>query len=407
MSSVLHFGGSISLSGRHMNPTCDIVMAVNYYAPYVSGLTDTARLVAESLAASGHRVVVVCCRHDSSLPVRETLNGVEVVRTRVIGRIGKGLISPAFIFQAIRHGRRSRVVNLHMPMIESGAIALGVRGIRLVLTYQCDISLPRGFINSLQTWVMDASNALAMAMADVIVPSSADYARFSRLKRAMREEKLVPISPPSRLQEGGSPKFRVGPGLHVGFLGRIVEEKGVEFLVDGFRALDDPNARLLIAGDFSTVAGGSVIDKVRRHIEGDPRIVLLGFLADSELADFYASIDIFALPSINSFEAFGIVQVEAMRVGVAALASNLPGVRTPVQNTGFGVIVEPRDASAITDGLKEIATQYFDREQHAAASSLFYSLERTSREYAEVFNLRPSSPPGGAHSEGFDGDRAK
>ena len=69
------------------------------------------------------------------------------------------------------------------------------------------------------------------------------------------------------------------------------------------------------------VAGGSVVERVRARIGDDSRIRLLGFLPTEALPDFYASIDAFAFPSVNSLEAFGLVQVEAMMVGVPVLAS--------------------------------------------------------------------------------------
>lgn len=77
-------------------------------------------------------------------------------------------------------------------------------------------------------------------------------------------------------------------------------------------------------------------------------------MPDEDLGDFYASLDVFALPSVNAFEAFGIVQVVAMLAGVPVLASDLPGVRIPVRETGFGIIVPPGDAAAITAGLRSL-----------------------------------------------------
>jgi glycosyltransferase involved in cell wall biosynthesis len=364
----------------------DVVMAVNYYAPYISGLTEAARIVAESLAAEGKRVLVVAGQHEAGLARREVINGVQVYRTPVVFRIGKGLISPMFVPAAIRFGRLARVVNLHMPMIESGAIAAGLRGTPIVATYQCDISLPASAFNSLQTSVMDVSNATAMSLAEAIVPSSHDYARASRLARFMPPGKEVPISPPTRLHEQGSPSFRRGPGMHVGFLGRLVEEKGLEYLVDGFRAFDDPDARLLIAGDYTKVAGGSVVDVVREKMGDDPRIELLGFLSDDELVDFYASLDVFALPSVNSFEAFGIVQVEAMKRGVVAIASDLPGVKTPIEETGFGIIVPRRDAEAITAALHDLRDSPRDREAGARIANERFSEAKTVAEYSALFD---------------------
>ena len=362
-------------------------MALNYYSPYVSGLTEAARMVAEALADSGQSVLVVTCQHRSDLPLRETINGVDVRRSRVMARLGKGLISPSFLLAAIRWGRRAKVVNLHLPMLESGVVALLSGRARRVVTYQCDIALPAGPLNWLQTRIMDLSSVLAFAAADVIVPSSADYGRHSRLRRWMPDRKLMPISPPTRLRQGGTPVYRSGDGIHVGFLGRIVEEKGLEYLVDGFRALPDPGARLLIAGDFENIAGGSIVGKVRRHIGDDDRVRLLGFLTDAELADFYASIDVFALPSVNSFEAFGIVQVEAMRLGVAALASDLPGVRTPVEETGFGVVIQRASSAAVTTGLQGLVASPPDKEHGAEATSARYSLDRTIADYRAAFGL--------------------
>lgn len=364
----------------------DVVMALNYYAPYVSGLTDAARLVAESLAASGRRVRVIAGRHASDLPREESINGVEVLRTDVVARIGKGLISPSFVGSVVEAGARADVVNLHLPMIESGLIAQRLsKKTPIVTTYQCDIALPPGVLNSIQTAVMDRSVALAMKHSAAIVPSSRDYADHSRLARLMQDSRTVPISPPTRLRNGGAPAFRETSGLHVGFLGRIVAEKGLEYLIDGFRDLDDPEARLLIGGGYD-VAGGSVIDRVHAHIGDDSRIRLLGFIAEDRLADFYASLDAFALPSVNSFEAFGIVQVEAMRVGVAAIASDIPGVRTPVSSTGFGAIVEPFSAPSVTSALRGISERPLDGASGAAETNERYSLEKTVGEYRRLFD---------------------
>jgi glycosyltransferase involved in cell wall biosynthesis len=247
---------------------------------------------------------------------------------------------------------------------------------------------------------MDASNRRAMKTAAAIVPSSLDYARASRLRARMSDSRTLEISPPTRLLPAGEPALRETAGLHVGFLGRLVEEKGIEYLVDGFRAFDDPDARLLIAGDYAKVAGGSVIERVRAHIGDDDRIRVLGFLPDDRLADFYASLDVFALPSINSFEAFGIVQVEAMKLGVAALASDLPGVRIPVQRTGFGRIVRRRNAADITAALQDLVQNRPDRTAGALAANAEYGLEKTTDEYEALFRRLAAGKPAAGEDEG-------
>jgi glycosyltransferase involved in cell wall biosynthesis len=363
----------------------DVVVALTYYAPYVSGVTEAARVTAEGLAARGERVLVVAGRHDPSTPRRERINGVDVLRTPVVARIGKGIVSPGFVPTVVTHARRARLLHMHLPMLEAGIIAASVRSTPIVATYQCDVTLPKGALNSIQVWALDRSHALALRRADAVVVTSEDYARSSRLWPAMAG-RVHALPAPAIDRSGGTPSFRSGTGLHVGFLGRIVEEKGLEFLVDGFRALKDPEARLLIGGDYTKVAGGSVVEKVRARIGDDPRITMLGFLDERDLPDFYASLDVFALPSINSLEAFGLVQVEAMMQGVPALASDCPGVRMPVMDTGFGRVVPPRDSAAITRALVELSEADIDRAAGARTARERYWAPSVIDRHRELFD---------------------
>ena len=360
------------------------MIALTYYTPYVSGLTNAARDLAEGLAERGKRVRVITTRHDASLPAEEVINGVRVTRTPVLAKFGKGAISPTFTKAVVDASRNAKVLNLHLPMLEAGPAAKLAK-CPVVVTYQCDVSLPPGAINKAQGAVVDASSRLAMKQSAAVTVTSEDYARHSRMWPSIAP-KMVEVPPPCRPVPAGQPSYRDGDGLHVGFLGRIVEEKGVEFLVDGFRALDDPDARLLIGGDFGAVAGGSVIDRVRRHIAGDSRIKLLGFVPDEKLGDFYASLDVFALPSVNAFEAFGIVQVVGMLNGVPALASDMPGVRIPVRETGFGRLVRVGDAADITAGLLELRKNPPDRDKGVAAAQERYSVPAVLDAFQELFD---------------------
>lgn len=362
-----------------------IVIGVNYYSPYVSGLTNVARDVAEGLASRGHAVTVVASQHDSSLPLDEVINDVRVRRCPVRLRIGKGVVSPSFVGTILEEAQSADAVNLHAPMLEAGLVArrLAQRGTPLMFTYQCDISLPPSVIGRMQALAMDASTRAAASRAFANVVSSADYAEHSRVAGSLAHRQVV-IAPGCHLRTGGSPSLRETEGLHVGFLGRIVEEKGIEYLVDGFAAYPDPDARLLLAGDFANVAGGSVIERVRERIGNDDRIRVLGFLDDARLDDFYASIDTFALVSVNAFEAFGIVQVEAMMAGVPAIASDMPGVRTPVQATGFGEIVPPRDPVAITEALARLQSSSYDAVAAAKLARDLYHVDRATDAYEEL-----------------------
>ena len=86
----------------------DVTVMLDYYTPYVSGLTEAARLTAEGLAARGWKVAVVCYQHDPELARHEVVNGVHVFRAPVLAKISRGFISPQLPLLAGRLAARRR-----------------------------------------------------------------------------------------------------------------------------------------------------------------------------------------------------------------------------------------------------------------------------------------------------------
>lgn len=56
-----------------MNQSYDLTVALTYYEPYVSGLTHTARCIAEGMVERGWRVAVIAAQHDPGLPDRKSV----------------------------------------------------------------------------------------------------------------------------------------------------------------------------------------------------------------------------------------------------------------------------------------------------------------------------------------------
>jgi glycosyltransferase involved in cell wall biosynthesis len=74
-----------------------------------------------------------------------------------------------------------------------------------------------------------------------------------------------------------------------------------------------------------------------------------------------------------------------MLAGVPALVSDLPGVRLPVQRTGFGRIVPPADVPALRDGLAHLRDDPPDPVAGRAAASEAFSVESVLDDYEAVF----------------------
>lgn len=345
--------------GRARRPR--LTVGLSYYTPYVSGLTDSAQRLNEALVERGWDVQVITTRYDDTLARHAVINGVGIRRCRRLFTVGKAAISPTFPVGLAREMRQSDVSLLHLPLPEAGFVAPTAPRGSLAVLYHCDPGSLRVPGEALVLSALDRSHRRAAERATLNITTSTDYRDHSRLADVLSTNSII-IPPPCVDRGVGTPRFREGSGPHIGFLGRIVPEKGVEYLVAAFRQLEDPNARLLIAGAFDDVAGGSAIRSVSQAVAGDPRVRFLGHLPEERLVDFYASLDAFVLPSVDSFEAFGIVQVEALMAGVPVVVSDLPGVRGVAPSLGAGASFPRRDASALHDALVDVVGQRIDRD---------------------------------------------
>ena len=361
-----------------------ILIVLNYYTPYISGVTEAARIEAEELAKDPNNTVTVVCSNHDKLPQEEYINNVRVIRTPVIMKISKGTVSPKFISTVRKLSKENDIVNIHLPMLEAGVIAKVVKSEKLIITYQCDINLPRSILNNFIIKVMDLSHKIAFKKAKRIVVSSLDYANSSRILNDFRN-KLEEISPPLKLI---SPTNRERDYNVIGFCGRIVEEKGIDILIKAFELIKKKrkNIKLEIAGDYKKIAGGSIYPKLKEYVDKNniKDVTFLGRLSDKELIDFYSSIGVFVLPSINSLEAFGMVQLEAMLCNTPVVASNLPGVRTIVQNTNMGLIAEVKDEN---DLAKKIIEVMQNREKYIKSREEILNKYSTEIIVSKYYNL--------------------
>jgi glycosyltransferase involved in cell wall biosynthesis len=91
------------------------------------------------------------------------------------------------------------------------------------------------------------------------------------------------------------------------------------------------------------------------------------------------------LPSLNSTESFGLVQVEAMLCGTPSIASDLPGVRVPPQSTGMGEVVPVGDSVALAKAILRVLDNRERYVRPRAEIQAMYSTPRTAELYEELF----------------------
>ena len=346
-----------------------VLQVLTYYRPYISGYTIYVERLSRALAQRGHSVTVLTSQYDAQMPLRETVEGVQIVRVPVAMRVSKGVIMPSFGSVARRLIREHDIVHTHLPQFDAAGLAVNAKLLHkpTLLTYHCDITLPPSLIKLAVQPVIETMNHVAARFVDCIVAYTEDYAKHSRLVSGlMRKVRVIP--PPVEIPIPSAEDvraFREKWGLTakpvIGMCARLATEKGAEVLADALEIVRKtiPAAQVVYAGTYQGVLGeedyGRRIQQRVDQLNAAGRCwTFTGPLRSRELAAFYANNDVFVTPSLNSTESFGMAQVESMLCGVPSVCSGLPGVRVPVQTTGMGQVVPIGDVAALAAGILEV-----------------------------------------------------
>jgi glycosyltransferase involved in cell wall biosynthesis len=377
-----------------------ILTVLTYYRPHTSGLTIYAERLAEALAKRGHDLTVLTSQYMPSLLKEESQNGVRIVRAPVVMRISKGVISPQFGRLATHLVRAHDVIQLHLPQFDAPGVVLRGRLMKkpTVLTYHCDLQLPTGLFNNLVNRVVHLANHTAAKLTDKIVTYTQDYADHSPYLSRYRE-KLEIILPPVVLPN--IPPERIGIFAHehgvdknrpvIGMAARLAAEKGVEILLNALPKVLEafPHTKVLFAGQFNDVLGeqdyyNRLMPAIRQY-EQQGRWEFVGVLTPEEMAAFYPNLDVLVVPSLNSTEAFGLVQIEAMINGVPCVASSLPGVRQPIRMHSMGEVVPIGNVEALAEAMLKILTSPQKYQADSQAIAACYTPDAIAARYETMF----------------------
>ncbi len=111
----------------------------------------------------------------------------------------------------------------------------------------------------------------------------------------------------------------------------------------------------------------------------------LGNLNPLQMAAFYPNLDVLVVPSLNSTEAFGLVQIEAMLNGVPCVASALPGVRMPVQMHKMGRVARIGDPASLAESILDVLDEPKKSGDDLASIKKTYAPDTVAAEYEKLF----------------------
>jgi glycosyltransferase involved in cell wall biosynthesis len=211
-----------------------------------------------------------------------------------------------------------------------------------------------------------ALERLSLRFADrLLAPGEGTLGIYRRFYGAHRlaPATLVPVALVLGPENQRAREPREDGELRILYVGRMQRLKGVIGLVQGLRALPDPDVRLtMVGGDTATSPTGGSMRSHLEHLAGDdPRIVLRGSASRDEVAALMRSHDIVVVPS--RFESYGYVVREALAANRPVLATPVGGMTDGFQVGRSGWLTTDGSDAAIAQGLADLVTR---REEIAA-----------------------------------------
>ena len=180
--------------------------------------------------------------------------------------------------------------------------------------------------------------------------------------------------------------------MTIGFVGRLVDQKGCDDLISAFTTLVAEGApvRLVIVGD------GPLRPALETRVSESGlagRVEFLGFQADAPA--LMATMDIVAVPSL--FEPFGIVAVEAMVQARPVVASAVGGLTETVEDGVTGKLVPPGNPQKLAEALRDLVRSSATRVQMGLAARQraleLFSPERTIAAYTKIYRELTAPTP--------------
>ncbi|MEM3556242.1 MAG: glycosyltransferase family 4 protein [Candidatus Micrarchaeia archaeon] len=166
------------------------------------------------------------------------------------------------------------------------------------------------------------------------------------------------------------------------FVGRLTKQKGLEFLIKAIPLLKDYDVKLAVIGEGPERKN---LAHLASKLGVREKVVFFGGVDEGKKLELLSASDVFVCPSL--WESFGIVLLEAMACKTPIVASNVASIPEVVGECG--VLVEPRNSKAISEGVtqllddkktaRELAQKAYRRVKRS------FTIQKTADGYAKLY----------------------
>lgn len=199
-----------------------------------------------------------------------------------------------------------------------------------------------------RTYIMLGEKCAAKFADEIIVLSKGVQQYF--MDTYGRETVFIPngVSRPE-LREASEIRNRFGleKDGYILYLGRLVPEKGITYLIDAFKQLNT-DKKLVIAGGSSDTE--ALAQELKVRAAGDERIIFTGFVQGQTLEELYSNAYIYTLPS--DLEGMPLSLLEAMSYGNCCVTSDIEECASVIEN--YGITFPKGDVNALAATLQRL-----------------------------------------------------
>ena len=331
------------------------VLQLGKFYPIRGGVEKVMYDLMTGLSEQGVRCDMLCAVEGKSETIR--LNDhANLICCHAVKKVAATMISPSMVWTLRKICREYDIIHIHHPdpMACLALFLSGYKG-RVILHWHSDILKQKNLLKlyrPLQRWLINR--------AERIVGTTPLYLQESPFLTDVQEKTVcVPIGIVPPADDSGNPAGKEirqqFPDKTIIFsLGRLVEYKGFEHLIEAARYLNDRFV-ILIGGS------GPLKEQLQAKIDHfglGKKVKLLGFLSEKELPAYYKACDLFCLSSVYKTEAFGIVQIEAMSYAKPVVATTIEGSGVHWVNAEgeSGLNAKKGDARALAKAMRAITS---------------------------------------------------
>ena len=363
----------------------------NYYPPYIGGIQVVAHDVVTALNETQEYEQYVICFNDKKDTINETVDGVPVFRVGNKLKIASQALNikyGSYLEEKFRQINPD-IIHFHFPnpFVSHFLVQLlkkyNYSG-KLIVHYHADIvkqKLLKKFFIKQTKWLLNRAD-LILATSPAYLKDT-DFLPFYKQKVKVLPlcigENRLNITEKQKSKEGEIRNKYLGKTI-VFFFGRHVKYKGLTYLIDSDKYLNQDKIQIIIAGT------GPLTEKLKNQSLSYSNIDFVGKLSEDDINAYLMACDIFSFPSITRNEAFGISLAEAMYFGKPACTFTIPGsgVNWVCRNDLEGLEAPNRDYKIYADNITKLSE---DTELYTKLS--LAAKQRCNQEFLrETFNKR-------------------